>query len=172
MEERFKICPECGAEYFPHISECGGCAVKLIYPEEKDAWKKDLPKGEGTLVCIEEGTIERVTEFARALRAEGISSEVLKAVAGKSCSTGGDYGLFVEQNVARHAAQAIDEYIDRLYPELRQAEERMESGLCPACGSPVKQTDQECPDCGLYLGGGYGGGADSCGGGTCGPGCR
>lgn len=161
MSEDTRICPECGAEYFAHIMNCSTCEVPLIRPGEK----KEMPKAEGDLVCIDEGTYERVGELARELKKTGVECEVLNMSKGKSCSSSGGFGLFVPRSIARQTVSMIEELMLKLHPELVEVDARLEAGLCPACGSPANG-EPECPDCGLNLGGGHG--ADGCGGG-CGP---
>ncbi|MBI5587184.1 MAG: hypothetical protein HY889_02320 [Deltaproteobacteria bacterium] len=161
MSEETKICPECGAEFFPHVVNCSSCEVALIRPGEK----KELPRAEGALVCIDEGTYERATELAMELKRAGVECEVLNISKGKSCSSGAVFGLFVHQSVARQVVGMIDGIMKKFYPELLEADARLEAGLCPACGAAANGAP-ECPDCGLNLGGGHG--ANGCGG-DCGP---
>ncbi len=159
MSEDTRVCPECGAEYFAHIVSCATCEVQLVRHGEK----KELPKPEGELVCVDEGTYERATELARELKKTGIECEVLNMSKGKSCSSSGGFGLFVPLSIARHTVGKIEELMRRLHPELAEADSRQEAGLCPACGAPAKGA-AECPDCGLNLsGGGHGGCGDECG---------
>lgn len=161
MIEETRICPQCGAEFFAHIVSCSTCDVPLIRPGEK----KEVPRGEGALVCVDEGDYDRVNEFARELKKAGIEYQVLNIGKGKSCSSSGGFGLFVHQSIAREVVGMLEDLMLRLYPELLEAEARLGQGLCPACGAPANGA-AECPDCGLNLGGGHG--ADGCGGG-CGP---
>lgn len=35
--EQFKICPKCGAEYYPDIIECADCHVALVWPQAASA---------------------------------------------------------------------------------------------------------------------------------------
>lgn len=162
MSEDTRICPECGAEYFAHIVSCATCEVQLLSPGEK----KMMPRAEGDLVCVDEGTYERATELARELKKQGVECEVLNMGKGKSCSSNGEFGLFVPQSIARQTVGMIEELMLKLYPELIEVDARLEAGLCPACGAP-SNGEAECPDCGLNLGGG---GHDHGGcGGDCGP---
>ncbi|MBI5827688.1 MAG: hypothetical protein HZB22_08180 [Deltaproteobacteria bacterium] len=166
MDEDVKICPQCGAEYFPHIMVCAACEVPLIRPAE--APKMDLPDPAGSLVCVEEGDIHRVTELVRGLGSAGIEYEIMKIDGGGACSKSADYGIFVDSALAGPAVRVIDEFLRKVYPELKDAQDRRDEGVCPACGADVRgSTSGECPDCGLNLGGG-GPGGDTCGG--CGPG--
>ncbi|MEK7773247.1 MAG: hypothetical protein AAB307_02780, partial [Deltaproteobacteria bacterium] len=162
MDEDIKICPECGAEYFPHITVCAGCEVPLIRPGEEA--KRELPELQGSSVCIEEGDIHRVNDLARGLKSAGIEYEIMKMGTGKACSSSGGFGIFVDSALARAAVQAIDEFLHSTYPELKDAQDRMDAGLCPACGADLRgSTSGECPDCGLNLGDGSPG-EDTCGG--------
>lgn len=169
MDKNVKLCPHCLAEYFAHVTECRSCEVALVAPEELSRLKA-APKAEGALVCIEEGDHDRITGLAGMLGSLGIEAEVLKTPGG-GCK--GGYGVFVAESVARVAAGKIEELWHRLNPEIKEAQARMEAGLCPACGSAFSPTDAECPDCGLYLGGegGHGGDCTPGGHGGCGPGC-
>lgn len=160
MDDQTKICPECNAEYYAHITECRSCEVPLIFPHEKVDSR--VPKGEGALICIEEGTYERITELVQALQKEGFDAKVLRAPS-NSCG-GGEYGAFVAQNIAREAAKKADELWQKMFPELIDAEEKLKQGLCPACGASLMGSSDECPDCGLFVGD-----PDNCGGdGSCG----
>ncbi|MBI5644005.1 MAG: hypothetical protein HY954_11095 [Deltaproteobacteria bacterium] len=146
-----KVCPECNAEYYAHVRMCRSCDVDLVTPEERQRLKA-VPKAEGALVCIEEGDYDKITHLASALEREGLETHVLKAQKG-GCG-GGDFGLFVAQSIARMAAGKIDEIWNKMHPELKEAEARLEAGLCPACGAKMPDRFGECPDCGLNLGGG------------------
>jgi len=168
MEDNIKLCPSCSAEYYAHIQECRTCEVALVTPEELSRHSA-ARTGDGPLVCIEEGEYEKVTGLAHALVAMGFEAQVLKAPGG-GCS-GPGFGIFVPQSTAREAAGNIEALWHKLYPEIKEAEARMESGLCPACGSRFSHSDAECPDCGLFLGGEGHGGHDcdpgDCGSGSC-----
>lgn len=168
MEEDVKVCPECDAEYYAHIDECRGCGVPLVFPGEA-AEQKVRAVDDSPLVCIEEGTPERLNELSGALLAAGIEGQILRADAGGGCG-GGGVGLYVPQSIAREAVNAIDDYWLKKHPELKEMEERMSQGICPACGAQLAMTTtagsiRECPDCGLNFEPGHGG--DDCGPSSC-----
>lgn len=165
MEEQVKICPQCGAEYFAHVKECRSCEVPLLTPEEA-ARQKEVPKAEGAFVCVEEGDYDIITRLASALEASGIDNHILRMKKDNSCSggCGGDFGIFVKQSLVRTAIDKLQFIWDKMNPEVREAEQKIEAGMCPACGSDMKGA-AVCPDCGLNLGGTH---DDGCGGG-CGP---
>ena len=43
------------------------------------------------------------------------------------------------------------EYWRRVHPELAQALDDADAGLCPACGADTGKDAKECHDCGLML---------------------
>jgi ribosomal protein L40E len=162
MDEDVLICPECGAEYYAHVKTCKGCGVALVRPGRAG----EAPSASGSLVCIEAGGYDRVSDMARSLKGAGFECGVLKTGGKSSCATGGEYGLFVDSAVASKAAMAIEDLWLKLHPEMKQTESRLLDGLCPACGARLQGAPSECPDCGLNLGGGGGGHGhgDGCGG--------
>lgn len=162
MDEQVKICPECRAEYYAHITKCRSCDVALVSPEEASANK--LPTAQGELVCIEQGAYERVLEFATLLESSGIGAKTLNVRSTDSCSSEGSFGLFVHQSLAQASVKIIEDFCERVYPEMREAQDRLAAGLCPACGTDIKNAKSECPDCGLSL-------SDECGDTGCGGGC-
>ncbi len=168
MEEDVKVCPECDGEYYAHITECRGCGVPLVFPGEAAA-KKITANDDSPLVCIEEGSQERLNELSGALLAVGIEPKILRADAGGSCG-GGGVGLYVPQSVARDATSALDDYWLNKHPELKEMEERMSQGICPACGAKLAISTtagvvKNCHDCGLNFTPGHG--DDDCDSGSC-----
>ena len=184
MHENVKICPECNAEFFPHIVECNSCDVELVTPEEaaegsetinamtvpppaitgEDATLNTLT---GELVCLETGSPKKLSELQGVLRERGIETELVKegAPAGGEGIVGGGGGgsscnsqcmLLVGTQYRETAAEIIKGYWLKLHPELRNGEENADKGLCPCCGFKTGSAE-ECPDCGLYLGSTEGG---------------
>lgn len=164
-----KVCPQCDAEYFAHVTSCAHCNIELVAPEMKSAAKMHLPKPDGQLVCIlEDGSFERVKDLATRLAHEGVGAIALK-MSDESCAHD-QYGIFVPENHAPLALEKFPAMIRKLYPELAVAEELMNSGHCPACGANLKEVwSNTCPDCGLTLIASGDHGGDNCGGGcsTC-----
>lgn len=168
--ENVKLCPECGAEYFAHVAECGGCEIPLVHPEELDkARTTRIEEAEDTLVCILEGPKDRLKEIAYGLKSKGVDSQVLKTVSGgSSCSTGGGFGIFVAREAASAAAELMPGIMNNYKDELINVDEYYSQGKCPACGADAMNSPNECPDCGLNLGGGGGEGGHDHG---CDSGC-
>ena len=150
MDEQVKVCPECGAEFFAHIMECNRCEAELVSPETVGRPSKmQSPSADPSLVCIDEGSYDRSNEVAWGLRSAGFDAKVLRTPA-NSCK--GGFGVFVDRECAREAAQKIEELWKQSHPEIEEAEERMRKGLCPACSALLLGSSEECPDCGLFVG--------------------
>jgi len=168
MDEDVKICPGCEAEYYAHISRCATCEVELVWPDEAEAARLEIARAEADdqLVCIDQGDLERVGALKRGLKEMGITGRVLRFEQG--CSSSDGYGLFVAASLAERAAGELEEIWYRMHPELKEADERQQAGLCPACGADISHSRGLCPDCGLNIGGTGGG---DCGRSDCGGGC-
>ncbi len=150
MDDNVKLCPECEAEFFAHITECNRCEVPLVSPEELR--KGPVRKAEGELTMIMQGAMERMKEIAYGLKAREIKSKILNAGGTEKSCSGGDYGLFVHRSIAREAVEAAVKIHNKLNPEIAELEESYRKGECPACGADVRNAPGVCNDCGLNLG--------------------
>lgn len=151
--DEIKVCPRCDAEYYAHVEVCAKCEVALVAPAEAAKAKAALPDAAGgELVCVMEGKLDRVTELARGLVKDGFDARPLRIPGSGGCSTDEGFGIFVDRSQAAVAVRRIEELWHSLYPEMRAAQERMDAGLCPACGARLSTDNPACPDCGLFLG--------------------
>ncbi|MBI5236757.1 MAG: hypothetical protein HY886_11005 [Deltaproteobacteria bacterium] len=158
-----KTCPECGAEYFSHVTTCKRCDTLLVSDTAAATPQASAPPDDSDaedLVCIEECRLDRAQELVNALEKIGFKSKTLKMGSTKTC---GAYGVFVAgELIADEAIRKLDEHWRKLYPELKGATERANEGQCPACGADASASPDECPDCGLKLG--FGRDDGNCGG--------
>jgi len=174
MSADTKICPECGAEFYAHISECNGCDVPLVHPDASPVMTgaPQIPGSDEALrlVTIEQGDLTKIAELHNALAACDVPSEIINATAAAGSCNGG-FLLQVPEYLKKTATTTINDHWHTLHPELKDAVEREESGQCPACGFALSSTAETCPDCGLNLGGPAG--DDECNSsgssGSCGP---
>ncbi len=157
MDDSTKQCPECGAEYYAHIEECGSCHVKLLSSEDIAEGRIDT-SSPSSLICIMEGPIDRLKEIAHGLDIAGFESRILnaKSDSGDDCSSGccsDTFGIYLSQSAAEKARIVARDIQNRMYPEIADMEEQISQGNCPACGHNIEFALAECPDCGLYIGG-------------------
>jgi hypothetical protein len=150
-----KICPDCGAEYFPHIEHCADCAVPLLLPEEHKRVQEERKQcREKTLespVVVKEGDLNWLDELYNVLIDSSIPSVIHADTNCKKGCSGHPYQLLVSASDAEKANELIEEHYVKVHPEFRESRERITEGKCPACRSPVQPDTVECPDCGLTL---------------------
>jgi peptidyl-tRNA hydrolase len=150
-----KICPACGAEYYPHIVKCADCNVALLTHEEhknaQEERKRTEAKAVENAVAVREGDLNWMSELKSVLLDSGIPC-MLHSDAGcrKGCC-GDTWRLKVSPEDLERAQGSIDEYLMELDPEFRTAKELIGEGKCPACGTSVGTDARDCPDCGLPL---------------------
>lgn len=101
-----------------------------------------------TIKYIDSGPMTRLRELSGVLTSSGIQSSIVPGPQGM-CST--DKALVVRAEEADKAVEIVGEYWKRVHPELAQALEDSDAGLCPACGHNVGKDAKECSDCGLML---------------------
>ena len=173
MTDDVKLCPECNAEYYAYIESCAECEVTLVRPgeaapETSKPYFDEAGLSGAPTVSIAEGEIEKMHQVAEACEAVGIPFEIAKHEETDDCASKGcgpqRYGVFVPEQVAEGAKQALGAYLQQ-DSETSEARERMSKGLCPACGALTMSESEECSDCGLNLVGPAEGGP---GGGGCG----
>lgn len=97
---------------------------------------------------IDSGPMTRLRELSNVLTSSGIQSSIVAGPPGM-CST--DKALVVRAEEADKASDVVREYWKRVHPELAEALDNADAGLCPACGHSVGIDAKECSDCGLTL---------------------
>lgn len=97
---------------------------------------------------IDSGPMTRLRELSNVLTSSGIQSSIVAGPPGM-CST--DKALVVRAEEADKATDVVREYWKRVHPELAEALDNADAGLCPACGHSVGTDAKECSDCGLML---------------------
>ena len=150
-----KICPACGAEYYPHIEKCADCGAVLLWPEEQRKAQETRRLAEEktveNAVKVREGDLGWMSEL-RAVLLDACIPCMLHSDTGcgKGCC-GDTWQLKVSPEDLERAQERIEEYLMELDPEFRTSKELIGEGKCPACGSPVGADARDCPDCGLPL---------------------
>lgn len=150
-----KICPACGAEYYPHIVKCADCGAGLLTPEEHRRAQEERQRTAETAVAnavkVREGDLGWMSELKAVLLDAGIPCLLdSDAGCGKGCC-GDTWQLKVSPEDYERAQGTIEDYLMELDPDLRISRELIGEGRCPACGSPAGPDARDCTDCGLPL---------------------
>jgi hypothetical protein len=152
---RNKICPKCEVEYQPHIEKCADCGAGLLLHEEHRRTREERKQLEAqaieNAVMVRKGDLKWLGELHNVLIDAGIPCAVTSDSGCKTYRCGDKLRLVVAPEDYARAHERIEEYFRELHPELRASHELAKQGKCPACGSPVGDGDNECPDCGLML---------------------
>lgn len=172
MTDTIKICPGCDAEYYAHIEWCRDCEIELPMPGEETATggaEQGASAAPGQKhAIIEKGDIALISELAGELNTAGVPFQAGQlppeaAAEADGCSDGSCapkevYAIAVTPEAVDAAQAIIKKFFDNMDPEIKEARARMEQGLCPGCGTDVRNGGDECPECGLNLDGTGGGG--------------
>ncbi len=102
-------------------------------------------------VVIKEEAQEWVQKLSDMLSGNNIPSRIALAPGCSAGSCGCTFLLLVAQNDVQTALVNIEEYYMELHPEIRESQEWVDQGRCPACGHHVGTDAKECSDCGLLL---------------------
>ena len=150
-----KICPNCEADYLPHVEKCADCGAVLLLPEEYKKAQEERKRIEemtlANMVVVREGDMDWLRELREVLIDAGIPCAVHSDAGCKKGCCGTTCRLVVSSDDLERARERIEEYYMEVSPELRASNELLKEGKCPACGSSVGTGERECPDCGLPL---------------------
>ncbi len=152
MDEDVKVCPGCGAEFLPHVEVCNKCDLQLIRPGEERPAAVASDDNEAALVLLEVGSADDMKWFQTMLKKKGFRPQVLNLSGGAGCCSSENFGIFVEEPFAVDALKRLDEIRLQASPELREMNEQISAGRCPACGANISCAIYNCPDCGLPIG--------------------
>ena len=150
-----KVCPECETEYLPQIEKCADCgAILLLHEEYLMAQEKKRDLAEQSIkngVVVREGDLKWMDELYNVLINSNIPCTVISDAGCKKSCCGDKCKLVAATEDVERAQERIEEYFMEMHPEILASNELVSQGKCPACGSPVSDSDTECPDCGLML---------------------
>jgi hypothetical protein len=153
--KQIKICPDCAAEYFPHIENCADCGSVLLSPEQIDKAqekkKRCMDKALEDRAVVRKGDLKWMDELYGVLIDSGIPCAISTDDGCNRGCCGDTHYLMVSSNDTERANERIEEYYKRIHPEIRTSREMVNQGKCPACYTPVDSDASECPDCGLTL---------------------
>ncbi len=157
-----RVCPECGEEFRPEIVRCSDCGALLV----DRAVEEDAPSpmagslhGHGHSAS---GGPPAPVALARLFRADRASDiEPLAERLGKAGlpyrvrTVQLSFELLIPEEDREKALGVLGEALRPGLPSTDDAPFDPESGYsaCPACGCRLAPRAQECPECGLAVGG-------------------
>jgi hypothetical protein len=161
------FCPSCRTEYREGFYRCVHCEVDLVteLPAEDPF---DSEEGLAELLENEElaPAFTGPIPILKQLRAELARARIPSIIGPgeQSCGRGQAprLRLYVAASDAERALALFDEQIAAAVespdlvahgPEAGGTDDDAGGGACPACGRPAPPSDDECPECGLFLGG-------------------
>ena len=157
MTDLYKVCPDCRAEYLPHIEQCADCGAILTLPGQpappapQPADATVSPHGD--LVSVRVADLDWARRLGARLERAGIDHRLeAEAAAGGRCHGAGRFRVLVRRPDAEAAMRVDAEQLQEEVPEMARVDTGAPAGdACPACGDSVSETAAECPSCGLAL---------------------
>jgi hypothetical protein len=163
-----RVCRDCGEEYRPEVVRCADCGGELEdrfegqeevaapRPASEDAAPAP-PHYRALFVTSRAADLVPMAERLRDAAIEYRLAEASERTEGAPSR----YGLFVSEDTAAHALEALAGLVAHGAAEAAQGVDAgfdKEKGYleCPACGTQTSAGNTECPGCGLVLGAGEG----------------
>ena len=150
-----QVCPKCGSEFQPHVTQCIDCgsATETRWdsppaslgqaPEPRD----DLSvPSEGEACSVRVGDFDAVRDLAVWLEEQGVSCRVRRHPANRRA-----YTVWVAPEDLERALALDREQFAVQVPDAPDMPIELPADRCPACGAGLAPTACECPDCGLVV---------------------
>jgi len=157
-----KICVQCGAEYLPEAQQCADCGGRLEYVGNSQGSDDPATPEQADWMVVFTGPHGPAARLRDSLEAMDVSARQEER---GDLAWSGFHAMDPDQEkagvfevlVQPHDLRLAGEVRDRLGLPAEAAPELVEfvEGSCPACGHALpEESVDECPDCGLSLGGG------------------
>ncbi len=152
------FCPECRAEYRPGFTTCSTCDVELVdeLPEPFDFSDENIKKAlEGQdLLPVVRGEFEVLKEIRVFLAENSIASLVLDDPDAPVQPGHPQRVMLVVGSADEEDARRVlgDKFEEMVKEEGLSTDEDLAYDKCPACGHEVSENEEECPECGLFIG--------------------
>jgi RNA polymerase subunit RPABC4/transcription elongation factor Spt4 len=168
-----RVCPDCGEEFRPDILRCSDCGAELVTQEDEDpALAMERPAHTGSLGSPGDSLdaarpiawsdqARNLVPFADRLVEAGV---VFRIGPRPEDEQGRSHGFELRVwDKDREAATRVlaphatpESGVTLLGASAYPASNDPDTLACPACDAPVPTGTDECPECGLILGGGGG----------------
>lgn len=152
------FCPVCSAEYRLGFTRCNSCEVDLVaaLPEHVDLSEESVRKAlEGKeLVAISRGFLDPILEMRELLGGQRIPSLVVESEEEVPKGMPKRVVLCVSQEHLEAAGRVLGENFRKMLDDegISPTVANLQQNQCPACGEPVAEDQEECPECGLFVG--------------------
>ncbi len=155
-----QYCPQCEEEYMPHVTICADCGAELVAREEGqgnvvDEVPAGLPPGHYAPILQVDRAAE-LEDLVRSLAQAGVPAKVQPSQRGQ----GFVLGVRAEDQDAAHEVLARLTKAERTAVDDGLFDAQQGYARCPACDTQLLAGAQECPECGLAVGGAFDAGAD------------
>jgi ribosomal protein L40E len=151
-----QVCPQCGSEFQPHVTQCIDCGsatetrlesplagLEAAAPEVRD----DLSVPTEDDACsVRVGDFDAARDLAAWLEEHGVSCRVRRHPANRRA-----YTVWVAPEDLERALALDREQFAAQVPDAPDMPIELPADRCPACGAQLAPTAPECPDCGLVV---------------------
>jgi len=152
------FCPECQAEYREGFTRCSACDLDLVeqLPEAFDLSEENIHQAlEGQdLVPVVRGDFEVLKEIRAFLSSQRVASLLLDDKEFQAPPGAPKRVMLAVGSADEEHARLIlgEKFQDMVANEGLDADAELSYGACPACGHGVEEDQEECPECGLFIG--------------------
>lgn len=151
-------CPDCQAEFREGFTRCNSCDVDLVetLPEPFDLSEENIKQALAgkDLIPVTRATLDVVKETRDLLSAHRVASLILDD---ENEKTPPGYPkrviLVVGSDDLEAAGKVLGESFHQMLDEegIDPQQSQMVSDKCPACSAEIKEDQEECADCGLFI---------------------
>ena len=153
------FCPTCSAEYREGITQCAHCEVSLVdQPPGDDPYATPASMAavlEGKDIAPLMAGHQEALSRTQAILAQGkVASVIGEVPQGMARASAENYCLYIAPEQAEAARELLQgSWQSQVELEgLEPVATDSATSDCPACGAEVADDQEECPDCGLYVG--------------------
>lgn len=157
-----RVCPDCGSEFQPHILECIDCGAATrpatdlpLQPEpapppERSSSPPAIPSLVPGMEAhpLRQAPLEWARDLSQYLIDHGVSCRV-EPCRSEGCTS--QFTVTVAPGDMERARELDHRFLLQEVPDAAYV--NLETEGCPACGTPLGQGQDECPECGLVVAG-------------------
>ena len=145
-------CPKCGAEYREDILICADCNINITMNYTESETTDLLIGPEEEAVAVTSGSAHSIAPLVTVLKENQIPYRIDESASTSEGITelSSEMHLMVREKDFERLHNTLENIKYTEFPELKQADQSLAEGLCPACGCKVMD-EKICPECELPL---------------------